>query len=369
MKRFIDFSKWAVTIFIVLLFSACSVYSYTSPSAAPVNDYPEWAPYYSEARYYYLPDIETYYDINAREFVYLQNGRWSYYRNLPRQYSDYDLNNCYTIVLNANIYQPWMHHQYYVSHYPRYYYRDYYDRSNFAYVRGYNENTRSAFYWEEKDYHRARNWDNSNESNNRNFKYSKEDQQQYNRRNVTNNSINHSGNQTNRPTVNTDNNTTNDRNVGGTRTPVDNQNTNNNTNNSRNPVDNRNTNNSTDRNVNGTRTTNDSQNNSNATDRNVNGNRTPVENRSTPYNTTTPAASTTDRPTTTRTATENKTESTTGTEGTSRTSQGTNYYGRTIGQPVKVEKQMRANTTKTTTSNRPTNSTNSSNTRTNGDRR
>ena len=216
MKKIIDFTKWAVAISIALAFSACSVYSYTSPSPAPVNDYPEWAPYYSDARYYYLPDIETYYDINAREFVYLYNGRWSYYRNLPPQYADYDLYNCYTIVLNRDTYQPWMHHQYYVSHYPRYYYRDYYDRSNFAYVRGYNENTRSAFYWEEKDYHRARNWDNSNRNNRRNFKYSREDMQQYNSRIAINNDRNRGNNyDTSRPPVNTNNqNTSNDRNTG-----------------------------------------------------------------------------------------------------------------------------------------------------------
>jgi hypothetical protein len=76
------------------------------------------------------------------------------------------------------MYQPWMHHQYYVSHFPRYYYRDYYDRSNFPYVRGFNENSRSAIYWSENERDRARSWNDENLRTGRQFRYSKEDRLQ-----------------------------------------------------------------------------------------------------------------------------------------------------------------------------------------------
>ena len=94
-----------------------------------------------------------------------------------------------------------------------------------------------------------------------------------------------------------------------------------------------------------------------------------MDNRPTTNTTATPAENNTARPTTTRTEAEKKTESVTRTEGTSRTPQGTNYYGRTIGQPVKVEKQMRDNTARTTNNDDKTNKESTNNTRTNGNRR
>lgn len=137
---------------------------------------PTWAPdYYNGARYYYLPDIESYYDISNRSFVMLRNGQWQFVSNINSYYPSYDLNNGFVVVLNTGVYQPWMHHQYYHSHYPRYYYRDYYDHNNIPYVRGFNENQRSAIYWSERDRNRAREWDNQGMNNNRNFRYSDAD--------------------------------------------------------------------------------------------------------------------------------------------------------------------------------------------------
>lgn len=140
---------------------------------------PQWAPpYYAGARYYYLPDLELYYDLSNREYIYLLNGRWRFSPYLPAIYQNYDLENCYCVVLNVQVYKPWLHHQYYLSHYPRYYYRDYYDHSGIPYVRAYNENLRRAIYWSNRERHRARPWDNENSHDNRRFKYSREDRQE-----------------------------------------------------------------------------------------------------------------------------------------------------------------------------------------------
>jgi hypothetical protein len=143
---------------------------YTNPAWAP--------PYYEGARYYYLPDIESYYDLSTNEFIYLRNGLWVYSPDIPSVYADFDWADCFAIVLNVNVFRPWMHHQYYVSHYPRYYYRDYYDHSNIPYVRGFNENLRRAIYWGENEKNRARSWDNQHQKNDRNFRYTKEDRHQ-----------------------------------------------------------------------------------------------------------------------------------------------------------------------------------------------
>ncbi len=115
-------------------------------------DLPSWAPYYENAnmvRYYYFPDIECYYDVRNRDFIYLEDGQWMFGRSLPPVYAWFDLNNCFIVALNARVFEPWRHFHYYVAHYPRFYYRSYYhdiymDRSRP--LRGFNENERSVVY-------------------------------------------------------------------------------------------------------------------------------------------------------------------------------------------------------------------------------
>jgi hypothetical protein len=62
---------------------------------------PQWGPVgYSEVSYYYLPDIESYYDIHAERFIYFSNGVWIRSQHLPHRYRNYDLYNGYKVVLN-----------------------------------------------------------------------------------------------------------------------------------------------------------------------------------------------------------------------------------------------------------------------------
>jgi hypothetical protein len=184
MKRLKELAAVAVTLLSVSVFTGCDTYRYGTSGLQTSYENPQWAPpYYNGARYYYLPDIESYYDIYSREFIFLDHAQWIYSPYIPSIYSDFDLNNCFVVVVNSNIYQPWMHHQYYVSHFPRYYYRDYYDHSDIPYVRGFNENSRSAIYWTENERDRARSWDDENLRNNRQFRYSREDRLQQNNAN------------------------------------------------------------------------------------------------------------------------------------------------------------------------------------------
>ncbi len=137
---------------------------------------PSWAPYYDNAnlvRYYYLPDIECYYDVRNREFIYMDDGEWMFGRTLPRNYAWFDLNNCFIVTLDARVVEPWRHFHYYVAHYPRYYYRTVYRdlyRGNKWHLRGFNENERKVVFnhrSEMEDYSRnRRNYDYRSESNN-----------------------------------------------------------------------------------------------------------------------------------------------------------------------------------------------------------
>lgn len=278
-------TKWlavAVMLLSMTIFNGCSTSRQGTYESQTSYENPQWGPSFSNGtRYYYLPDIETYYDIYNREFIYLNRAQWIYSPYLPSIYPDFNLNNSFVVLVNSNMYQPWMHHQYYVSHFPRYYYRDYYDHSNIPYVRGYNENSSSAIYWSENERDRARSWDDENMRAGRQFRYSKEDRLQ--QRNMKNSGLNRQSTDYSSGNNNSRNN------------PV------NNTNQKENPVN------------------------------------SPVNRQ--PQNDNNKVTSP-ERTGNTRPQPANATET--------RRTTNTNYYGVPIGQPVKVDRQMRIqNTTET----------------------
>jgi hypothetical protein len=62
---------------------------------------PLWGPVgYDHVDYYYLPDIESYYYVPTRQFVYLSNGRWIFGASLPSRFRNYDLYRGYKVVIN-----------------------------------------------------------------------------------------------------------------------------------------------------------------------------------------------------------------------------------------------------------------------------
>lgn len=62
---------------------------------------PLWGPVgYTNVQYYFLPDVQAYYDIRATQFIYFNNGKWYRSRYLPGPYRNYDLYGGYKVVLN-----------------------------------------------------------------------------------------------------------------------------------------------------------------------------------------------------------------------------------------------------------------------------
>lgn len=83
---------------------------------------PEWGPsgYTEEVRYYYLPDIETYYDINTREYIYLNNGRWARTVTVPAPYRSYNFYNGYKVVMtDYRGAEPYTYYNTYKVKYPK----------------------------------------------------------------------------------------------------------------------------------------------------------------------------------------------------------------------------------------------------------
>ena len=61
---------------------------------------PMWGPVgYSGVQYYYLPDVEAYYDVHSAMFIYFGDGAWVRRSSLPARYKNYDLYHGYKVVM------------------------------------------------------------------------------------------------------------------------------------------------------------------------------------------------------------------------------------------------------------------------------
>lgn len=77
---------------------------------------PDWGPRgYNHVDYYYLPDVDSYYDVPTREYVYLEGGSWVHRRYLPSRYRGYDLYGGRKVVINSP--NPWYNHNVYHTRY------------------------------------------------------------------------------------------------------------------------------------------------------------------------------------------------------------------------------------------------------------
>jgi len=69
---------------------------------------PVWGPVgYNYVEYYYMPDIEAYYYVPSRQFIYLTNGRWIFATSLPYRYRGYNIYSGYKVVINEP--RPYLH--------------------------------------------------------------------------------------------------------------------------------------------------------------------------------------------------------------------------------------------------------------------
>lgn len=84
-----------------------------------IGSQPLWGPVgYEYARFYYLPEIEVYYDVAARKYTYYQGNRWVTKSRLPSRFRKFDIYKTYKVVLNDS--NPWRYHNKHRSRYARY---------------------------------------------------------------------------------------------------------------------------------------------------------------------------------------------------------------------------------------------------------
>jgi len=106
--------------FAVLFISAFAIKPASAQFSIRLNlnlgDQPEWGPTgYDHAEYYYMPDIDAYYDVPHHQYVYLEGNRWTRAAVLPPRYHNYDVYHGYKVVINKP--NPYMHADVYRAKY------------------------------------------------------------------------------------------------------------------------------------------------------------------------------------------------------------------------------------------------------------
>jgi hypothetical protein len=88
------------TLATLLLFASNGMQAQVSVNVN-LGKQPSWGPVgYSAVDYYYIPDIQAYYDVRATQFIYLNGGNWIRSNRLPQKYRNYDLYRGHKVVLN-----------------------------------------------------------------------------------------------------------------------------------------------------------------------------------------------------------------------------------------------------------------------------
>jgi len=83
-----------------------------------IGSQPDWGPVgYDHAEYYYMPDIDAYYDVPNHQYIYLNGNRWTRAVVLPPSYR-FDPYNSYKVVVNEP--SPWLHASVYRAKYKGY---------------------------------------------------------------------------------------------------------------------------------------------------------------------------------------------------------------------------------------------------------
>lgn len=84
-----------------------------------IGSQPDWGPVgYDHVDYYYLPEIQTYYDVPNHQYVYYDNNVWVCRTYLPARYNNYDIYRGYKVVINER--RPWERNNIYRTRYSGY---------------------------------------------------------------------------------------------------------------------------------------------------------------------------------------------------------------------------------------------------------
>jgi len=107
-------------VLIIAVFLSSTVDAQVRVNLRPnIDIQPIWGPTgYDHVEYYYLPDIEVYYNVPQHKFFYNEKGRWISRSSLPSRYRGFDLYHAYKVVLSEPA--PYRNHKKYGDQYSSY---------------------------------------------------------------------------------------------------------------------------------------------------------------------------------------------------------------------------------------------------------
>jgi hypothetical protein len=148
-----------------------------------ISNQPMWGPEgYDYVEYYYMPDIQVYYNVQRHRYVYMEHNHWVSRSYLPQRHRNYDVYNARKVVINEP--KPYLHHH---NNHQRYSGSSEY--SNQKSIR----DSRDVKYYQNKRHPEHKQWmnDKRNKGNNYNQYHKQEQKDKQNRKPDRNSRRNH----------------------------------------------------------------------------------------------------------------------------------------------------------------------------------
>jgi hypothetical protein len=103
---------------------------------------------YDHVEYYYMPDIDVFYYVPNRQYIYEEHRQWRFTTTLPARFHGYDIYNTYKVVINDDQ-RPYRNANIYRTKYAQYK-----GRHDQPIIR----NSDDQKYWEIKDHPKHNQW-------------------------------------------------------------------------------------------------------------------------------------------------------------------------------------------------------------------
>lgn len=149
---------------LIFIIAVCAICTSSSTIFAQLNvrvnlsSQPIWGPVgYDYVDYYYMPDIQVYYNVPSHRYVYMEGNHWVSRSYLPQRYRNYDVYHARKVVINEP--KPYLHHDNY---------RDRYSRSNDYTNQESIRDSHEEKYYQNKKHPQHRQWMNDQRSRNHN---------------------------------------------------------------------------------------------------------------------------------------------------------------------------------------------------------
>jgi hypothetical protein len=105
-----------IIVFIVICCAGLMCNTLYAQGRVNIVNQPLWGPVgYDYVEYYYIPEVDAYYNVPKRQYIYMDKGKWVTRASLPRQHKGYDMYGATKYVINEP--KPYLKHNQYKDKY------------------------------------------------------------------------------------------------------------------------------------------------------------------------------------------------------------------------------------------------------------